>query len=124
MVAYQRVYNQNFGELGIEVAKRWPEWRVLKQRGKQRDTLGVALSGGGYRSAIFNYGVLRGLHKIGVLPRADYLSVVSGGSWIGMDYATTNFLHDWKKGAQILSPCLPPTRPGCHGRPAGSPEAR
>lgn len=94
-MAYRRAYNEKFGELGIEVARRWPEWSVLKKRGKQRDTLGIALSGGGYRSAIFNYGVLRGLQRIGVLSRADYLSVVSGGSWIGMAYATTGFLDRW-----------------------------
>ncbi len=88
-------YNPSFGELGLEVAKRWPEWRVLKERGKTKDTLGLALSGGGYRSAIYCYGVLRGLHQIGVLPLVDYLSVVSGGSWIGMAYATTKFLEKW-----------------------------
>lgn len=94
-MGYRRAYNEHFGQLGIEVAERWPEWRVLKKRKKKRDTLGLALSGGGYRSAIFNYGVLRGLQEIGVLPRVDYLSVVSGGSWIGMAYATTNFLERW-----------------------------
>lgn len=94
-MAYRKSYNDAFGELGVEVAARWPEWRVLKQRAKSRDTLGLALSGGGYRSAIFNYGVLRGLHEIGVLPRVDYLSAVSGGSWIGMAYATTKFLDKW-----------------------------
>ena len=33
--------------------------------GKEIDTLGLALSGGGYRSAIYGYGVLQGLHEIG-----------------------------------------------------------
>lgn len=94
-MAYRASYNEHFGELGIEVAARWPEWRVLKKRGKQKDTLGLALSGGGYRSAIYNYGILRGLNQLGVLPRIDYLSVVSGGSWVGMALATTNFLDDW-----------------------------
>jgi len=94
-MVYRRVYNESFGQLGIEVAKRWPEWRIVKERGKTRDVLGVALSGGGYRSAIFGYGVLRGLQELGVLSRAEYLSVVSGGSWIGMAYATTSFLDKW-----------------------------
>ena len=55
-------------------------------------TIGLALSGGGYRSAIYNYGVLMGLFKIGVLDQIDYLSVVSGGSWIGTAFAMSDDL--------------------------------
>jgi predicted acylesterase/phospholipase RssA len=42
---------------------------------------GLALSGGGIRSATFALGVLQALHARGVLPVFDYLSTVSGGSW-------------------------------------------
>jgi hypothetical protein len=45
--------------------------------------LGLALSGGGIRSATFNLGVLQTLSQLGVLPRMDYLSTVSGGGYIG-----------------------------------------
>ncbi len=45
--------------------------------------VGLALSGGGIRSAAFNLGVLQALHRRGVLHRVDYLSTVSGGGWIG-----------------------------------------
>lgn len=45
--------------------------------------VGLALSGGGIRSATFNLGVLQALHRRGILPRVDYLSTVSGGGWIG-----------------------------------------
>jgi hypothetical protein len=45
--------------------------------------VGLALSGGGIRSAIFNLGVLQGLSERGVLPQVDYLSTVSGGGYIG-----------------------------------------
>lgn len=44
---------------------------------------GLALSGGGIRSATFNFGLLRGLAKNRVLRRFDYLSTVSGGGYIG-----------------------------------------
>ncbi|MFF7705866.1 patatin-like phospholipase family protein [Pseudomonas sp. NPDC007930] len=44
---------------------------------------GLALSGGGMRSATFNLGLLRGLAKAGQLHRFDYLSTVSGGGYIG-----------------------------------------
>ena len=44
---------------------------------------GVALSGGGIRSATFNLGVLQGLAEGGLLSQIDYLSTVSGGGYIG-----------------------------------------
>jgi hypothetical protein len=43
---------------------------------------GLALSGGGLRSAAFALGALRALHERGVLQRFDYLSSVSGGGFI------------------------------------------
>ncbi len=46
-------------------------------------TIGLALSGGGIRSATFCLGLLRGLAQRGVLKRFDYLSTVSGGGYIG-----------------------------------------
>ncbi len=45
--------------------------------------MGLALSGGGVRSATFNLGVLQALHRHGILKRVDYLSTVSGGGYIG-----------------------------------------
>lgn len=45
--------------------------------------VGLALSGGGMRSASFNLGVLQALHGSGAIARVDYLSTVSGGGWIG-----------------------------------------
>lgn len=47
------------------------------------DLVGLALSGGGIRSATFNLGLLEGLDEIGLLSRLDYLSTVSGGGYIG-----------------------------------------
>ena len=44
---------------------------------------GLALSGGGIRSATFCFGLLRGLARQKVLTRFDYLSTVSGGGYIG-----------------------------------------
>ena len=86
-INYNPQFNPNFGTLGAEVANLWPETTALKRNGKTRDTLGIALSGGGYRSAIFCYGILRGLYELGVLAKADYISAVSGGSWIATPFA-------------------------------------
>lgn len=55
-------------------ARRWDDLRI-----------GLALSGGGYRAAVFHAGILQALEEIGV--RVDNLSTVSGGSIIGAYYA-------------------------------------
>lgn len=47
------------------------------------DLFGIALSGGGIRSATINLGILEVLNKCGILQLADYLSTVSGGGYIG-----------------------------------------
>ena len=44
---------------------------------------GIALSGGGIRSATFNLGLLQALTERGILPEIDYLSTVSWGGYIG-----------------------------------------
>jgi predicted acylesterase/phospholipase RssA len=49
--------------------------------------VGLALSGGGIRSATFNLGVLQGMARCGLLPYFDYLSTVSGGGYIGSWFA-------------------------------------
>jgi hypothetical protein len=45
--------------------------------------VGLALSGGGIRSATFSLGLLQGFHKQGLLRIFDYLSTVSGGGYLG-----------------------------------------
>src|SRR5581483_9540658 len=47
------------------------------------DTVGLALSGGGVRSATFCLGVLQALAKRDRLRGIDFLSTVSGGGYIG-----------------------------------------
>lgn len=49
-----------------------------------RDTLsGLALSGGGIRSASFAMGAVQQLHRAGVFEQLHYLSTVSGGGYTG-----------------------------------------
>jgi hypothetical protein len=70
------------------------EWEDIRERRKEHripsnpkgppgDLRGLALSGGGIRSATFCLGVLQRLNRAGVLKRFDYLSTVSGGGFIG-----------------------------------------
>lgn len=49
----------------------------------QKNLVGLALSGGGIRSATFSLGVLQRLADKGFLTQVDYLSTVSGGGYIG-----------------------------------------
>lgn len=51
------------------------------------DVVGLAFSGGGIRSAVFNLGVLQALEKAGLMRHVDYLSTVSGGGYIGSCYS-------------------------------------
>src|SRR6185437_7832564 len=57
--------------------------RRLNEIDWDQPTIGLALSGGGVRSATFCIGLLRALAKNGVLRRFDYLSTVSGGGYAG-----------------------------------------
>ncbi len=49
----------------------------------QPDLVGLALSGGGIRSATFCLGFLQELHRLRLLRVFDYLSTVSGGGYLG-----------------------------------------
>jgi len=52
----------------------------------ETERLGLALSGGGFRAAFFHVGVLARLAELGVLPKIEVISTVSGGSIVGAAY--------------------------------------
>ena len=54
-----------------------------KHIGVEEPSCGLALSGGGIRSAAFSLGVLQALAKARMLSLFDYMSTVSGGGYIG-----------------------------------------
>lgn len=49
----------------------------------EQELTGLALSGGGVRSAAFNLGLLQALYDNDLLRQIDYLSTVSGGGYVG-----------------------------------------
>ena len=59
------------------------EPRPLIRPGPLAGMVGLALSGGGIRSATFNLGLLQALARQNILRYCDYLSTVSGGGYIG-----------------------------------------
>jgi hypothetical protein len=75
------------------VRRNWPEVlraeidEIRRRRSGQQTNddalVGLAISGGGIRSATFALGVLEALKKIDLLNRIHYLSTVSGGGYIG-----------------------------------------
>ena len=60
------------------------------------ETVGLALSGGGIRSATISLGILRALCRAGLLPRVDYLSTVSGGSYTGAFLCSRFVPIEWR----------------------------
>lgn len=66
--------------------------------GKQEKLTGLAFSGGGIRSATFNLGIIQALAKKKLLNKFDYLSTVSGGSYIG------SWLTSWAYREQQTAP--------------------
>ncbi len=48
----------------------------------ERSGMGLCLSGGGFRAALFHLGALRRLNELGILSKMDTISSVSGGSII------------------------------------------
>jgi hypothetical protein len=57
-------------------------------------TAGLALSGGGLRSATFSLGILEAFARNECIPYLDYLSTVSGGSYIGAFFCSHYVPHE------------------------------
>ncbi|HUH13595.1 MAG TPA: hypothetical protein VMK65_10815, partial [Longimicrobiales bacterium] len=85
------------------------------------DLFGLALSGGGIRSATFNLGVLQGLNRLGLLPCLHYLSTVSGGGYSGAFWSA--WRHRVTRGTERRDPAAAATgsdqEPGAVTRRAG-----
>lgn len=67
-----------------EYLRNWRKERYGNEpEGTVENLAGLALSGGGIRSATFSMGVMQALAHSDLLKRFDYLSTVSGGGYIG-----------------------------------------
>ena len=66
------------------------------------NAVGLALSGGGIRSATFGLGIVGVLARRGILRQVDFLSTVSGGGYLGA--FLTSILGETKDGNVTLEP--------------------
>ena len=80
-------------------------------KAKDMKLIGIALSGGGIRSATFNLGIIQKLASLNVLHRFDYISTVSGGGYIG------SWLNSWIHRAGSVSKISDRLCPGKSGDP-------
>jgi NTE family protein len=71
--------------------------------------VGLALSGGGIRAAIFHLGVLRYLAERGIMERVSHLSTVSGGSLIAAAIISTSGMR-WPGSPLYLETVYPALR--------------
>ena len=85
----QRRQNASLSPAGVDVSEAG---------GSDDSRIGVALSGGGIRSATFCLGVFQALAQQRLLRRIDFLSTVSGGSYFGGFFGRL-FTRTWIKDA-------------------------
>ncbi len=80
-------YDAGSAQLIKEERKYIRGWREARGDADNQDDsenlTGLALSGGGIRSATFSLGIMQALAGHGLLRKVDYLSTVSGGGYIG-----------------------------------------
>ena len=79
VVGFDQVFAQEIEH--IREKRKWSGEESVKKA--ESNLFGIALSGGGVRSATIGAGFLEVLNSCGILRKADYLSTVSGGGYIG-----------------------------------------
>lgn len=88
--------------------------------GETTGRVGLAISGGGIRSATFALGVLQSLARLGRLRHVDYLSTVSGGGYIGSFLGSLYLPVAARNGAAAASTSAPAASSPPASSPAGS----
>lgn len=85
---FEEVFKEEWQEVYWRRCKHYgtdPNDEAMGIDGKHapENLVGLALSGGGIRSATFSLGILQGLQELKLLRLFDYLSTVSGGGYLG-----------------------------------------
>ncbi len=98
-VGFAKVFEHELhaiAERRVAVGQELPTAQSGAAPSADRGLVGLALSGGGIRSATFNLGLLQSLARNDSFKRFDYLSTVSGGGYIGS--CLTSLLQSEKAG--------------------------
>jgi predicted acylesterase/phospholipase RssA len=69
--------------IALEIESTPPDGPLVPRPTPASNVVGLALSGGGIRSAAFCLGAMQALDYRGLIDKIDYLSTVSGGGYIG-----------------------------------------
>lgn len=82
-------------EIGNQNTERLKVYSAEKEFIKNSDDLnwGLALSGGGVRSAVYNFGALKALYDLDLLDKMQIISSVSGGGYLSYSLYT-NYYHN------------------------------
>jgi hypothetical protein len=94
-------------------------YRYAPAEAEKKSLFGLALSGGGIRSATFNLGVVQGMADLDLLRRVDYLSGVSGGAhiagwlaaWIKREHEGIRRVQRWLSPRRCPDPARFETQP-------------
>ena len=78
-VAKNRKYRSSNSEDGAE----YKDLQGVDHPDPRNELVGMAMSGGGTRSAVFNLGVAQALAQYGLMNQVDYMSTISGGGYLG-----------------------------------------
>lgn len=89
--------------------KEYAAERDYRPAGKKQPVVGLALSGGGTKAAMFAHGVLHGLQNKKILEQVDAISSVSGGSYAAYWYFS-KMIESKRQNfavADIFGDCIP-----------------
>ncbi len=80
--------NRKYRENNVKDGPKYEAFHTDGHPDPRNKLVGLAMSGGGTRSAIFNLGVTQALAEYGVMEQVDYMSTVSGGGYVGSSFTS------------------------------------
>jgi NTE family protein len=89
-------------EPSSQIAETIEKDKYLPSPNKIPNSIGLALSGGGFRATLFHLGAIRRLHELRILPKLTTVSSVSGGSILN-GFLASRLVNSLSKGISDFS---------------------